>query len=41
MSSAFADGLGESAQRLASVGRYALGGVSEAQHLYTVDPRPW
>jgi adenylate cyclase len=41
ISSAFADGLGDAAQRLVSVGRYALRGVSEAQHLFTLDPRPW
>jgi adenylate cyclase len=38
ISSAFAEGLGEGAGRLVSVGRYALRGVSEAQHLFTVEP---
>jgi adenylate cyclase len=41
ISSAFADAMGEGAQRLVSVGRYALRGVGEAQHLFTLDPRPW
>jgi hypothetical protein len=43
ISSAFADGLGESAERLVSVGRYALRGVGGAQHLFTLDPvgRMW
>jgi adenylate cyclase len=43
ISSAFADGLGEEAERLVSVGRYALRGVGGAQHLYTLDPtgRTW
>jgi adenylate cyclase len=39
ISSAFADGLGEDAGRLVSVGRYALRGVGEAQHLFTVERR--
>ena len=41
ISSAFADAMGQGAQRLVSVGRYALRGVGEAQHLFTLDPRPW
>ena len=38
ISSAFATALGASGPRLASVGRYALRGVSQAQDLYTIDP---
>ncbi len=38
ISTAFADGLGAAADRLVSVGRYALRGVGGAQHLYTLDP---
>jgi adenylate cyclase len=38
ISSAFADQLGAGAERLVSVGRYALRGVGGAQHLYTLDP---
>ena len=43
ISSAFADGMGEGAERLVSVGRYALRGVGGAQHLFTLDPvgRAW
>jgi adenylate cyclase len=38
ISSAFAVALGASGPRLASVGRFALRGVSQAQDLYTIDP---
>ncbi|HEX3066000.1 MAG TPA: adenylate/guanylate cyclase domain-containing protein [Dongiaceae bacterium] len=38
ISSAFAAALGASGPRLASVGRFALRGVSQAQDLYTIDP---
>ncbi len=38
ISSAFAAALGSSGPRLASVGRYALRGVTQAQDLYTIDP---
>jgi adenylate cyclase len=38
ISSGFAEALGDEAKRLVSVGRYALRGVSEAQHLFTVEP---
>jgi hypothetical protein len=38
ISSALADALGKTAERLVSVGRYALRGVSGAQHLFTLDP---
>jgi len=38
ISSDFAAGLGAGAERLVSVGRYALRGVGGAQHLYTLDP---
>jgi len=38
ISSAFAQSLNGGADRLVSVGRYALRGVGGAQHLYTVDP---
>jgi adenylate cyclase len=37
ISSAFAEGLGEDAGRLVSVGGYALRGVGGAQHLFTVE----
>ena len=37
LSSAFADALGPSKNRLVSVGRYALRGVSKPQTLYTLD----
>jgi adenylate cyclase len=37
ISSAFAEALNGGADRLVSVGRYALRGVGGAQHLYTVD----
>ena len=40
MSSAFAAALGGHGPRLASVGRFALRGVSQAQDLYTVEPPP-
>jgi adenylate cyclase len=40
ISSAFAEGLGEDAGRLVSVGRYALRGVGAAQHLFTVEAGP-
>lgn len=40
MSSAFAAALGGRGPRLASVGRYALRGVSQAQDLYTIEPAP-
>jgi adenylate cyclase len=38
ISSTFAEALGEDRDRLVSVGRYALRGVSRAQTLYTLDP---
>jgi orotate phosphoribosyltransferase-like protein len=38
ISSALADALGKTAERLVSVGGYALCGVSGAQHLFTLDP---
>jgi adenylate cyclase len=40
VSSAFAAALGESRDRLVSVGRYALRGVGRAQELYTLNPDP-
>lgn len=39
VSSAFAAALGESRDRLVSVGRYALRGVGRAQDLYTLNPQ--
>jgi adenylate cyclase len=38
ISADFAAVLGADADRLVSVGRYALRGVGGAQHLYTLDP---
>jgi adenylate cyclase len=38
ISSSFVSALGEDAQRLVSVGRYALRGVGGAQHLFTFEP---
>jgi adenylate cyclase len=38
MSSAFAEALGDAEDRLVSVGRYALRGISRARTLYTLDP---
>jgi hypothetical protein len=37
MSAAFAD-IGDIRRRLASVGRYALRGVSHPEELFTIDP---
>jgi len=40
LSSSFVEALGKDAPPLASVGRFALRGVGEAQDLYTLDPHP-
>jgi adenylate cyclase len=39
ISSAFASALGPAKKRLVSVGRYALRGVGQPQHLFTLDPQ--
>ncbi|HEX7006802.1 MAG TPA: adenylate/guanylate cyclase domain-containing protein [Alphaproteobacteria bacterium] len=39
VSSAFAEAVGGVGDRFVSVGRFALRGVGEPQHLYTIDPR--